>query len=321
MRRGGRPVARVKTVEKIWMNGELVDWADATVHIGSHGLHYGTGVFEGIRCYETDDGSAVFRLTDHLERLVASARLLRMALPFSVEELRSASLELVASNGLAECYLRPLAFYGAGNLGVRPNGNPVDVGIMCWPWGAYLGEEALRLGIRAMVSSWRRVGPNTIPHAAKATGVYVNSMLAVDQAVRAGYDEAILLTETGHIADGSGEHIFVVKDGSLLTPDLSASILPGITRDTIIALAGDLGYPVVETQLVRSDLYAADEVFMCGTAAEVTPLRSVDDHELGVGPVTFKVQAAYLDAVHGRGQARPGWLDRLPAEAEVTPAG
>jgi branched-chain amino acid aminotransferase len=309
----------VKTVEKIWMNGELVDWADATVHIGSHGLHYGTGVFEGIRCYETDDGSAVFRLTDHLERLVASARLLRMELPFSIEELRLASLELVAANGLAECYLRPIAFYGAGNLGVRPNGNPVDVGIMCWPWGAYLGEEALRFGIRAMVSSWRRVGPNTIPHAAKATGVYLNSMLAVDEAVRSGYDEAILLTETGHIADGSGEHIFVVKDGVLRTPDLSASILPGITRDTILTLAGDLGYPVIETQLVRSDLYAADEVFMCGTAAEVTPLRSVDDHELGVGPVTLEVQAAYLDVVHGRGAARPGWLDRLPAGAQAAP--
>ena len=188
---------------------------------------------------------------------------------------------------------------------------------MCWPWGAYLGEDSLRLGIRAMVSSWRRVGPNTIPHAAKATGIYLNSMLAVDEAVRAGYDEAILLTESGHIADGSGEHVFVVKDGVVLTPDLSASILPGITRDTVIALAAELGYPVVETRLVRSDLYTADEVFMCGTAAEVTPLRSVDDHELGVGPITLAVQAAYLDAVHGRGRARPGWLDPVPAEAEA----
>ncbi len=188
---------------------------------------------------------------------------------------------------------------------------------MCWPWGAYLGEDSLRLGIRAMVSSWRRVGPNTIPHAAKATGIYLNSMLAVDEAVRAGYDEAILLTESGHIADGSGEHVFVVRDGVVLTPDLSASILPGITRDTIVALAAELGYPVVESQLVRSDLYTADEVFMCGTAAEVTPLRSVDDHELGVGPITLEIQAAYLDAVHGGRRARPGWLDRVPAEAEA----
>ena len=171
-------------------------------------------------------------------------------------------MPLVAANGLTECYVRPIAFFGAGPLGVRPNGNPVEVGVMCWPWGAYLGEDSLRLGIRAMVSSWRRVGPNTIPHAAKATGIYLNSMLAVDEAVRAGYDEAILLTESGHIADGSGEHVFIVKDGAVLTPDLSASILPGITRDTIIALAAELGYPVVETQLVRSDLYMADEVFM-----------------------------------------------------------
>jgi branched-chain amino acid aminotransferase len=307
----------VNPVEKIWLNGELVAWADATVHIGAHGLHYGTGVFEGIRCYETAAGSAIFRLTDHLERLHASAQLLRIRLPYSVEELRSACLALVAANGLTECYVRPIAFYGAGPLGVRPNGNPVEVGVMCWPWGAYLGEDSLRLGIRAMVSSWRRVGPNTIPHAAKATGIYLNSMLAVDEAVRAGYDEAILLTESGHIADGSGEHVFVVKDGAVLTPDLSASILPGITRDTIIALARELGYPVVETQLVRSDLYMADEVFMTGTAAEVTPLRSVDDHEIGVGPITLAVQAAYLDVVHGRGGARPGWLDPVPAEAEA----
>jgi branched-chain amino acid aminotransferase len=303
------------TVEKIWLNGELVDWADATVHIGAHGLHYGTGVFEGIRCYENGEGSAIFRLTDHLARLEASARLLRMQLPFSVDELRSACLELVAANGLAECYLRPIAFYGAGPLGVRPNGNPIEVGIMCWPWGAYLGEDALTTGIRAMVSSWQRVGPNTIPHAAKATGVYLNSMLAVDEAVRGGYDEAILLTETGHIADGSGENIFVVKGGTVFTPDLSASILPGITRDTIITLAGDLGYEVAETQLVRSDLYTADEVFMTGTAAEVTPLRSVDDHELGVGPVTLAIQGAYLEVVHGRGVPRAGWLDPVATPA------
>ena len=183
MRGRGRPLAGVDPVEKIWLNGELVDWADATVHIGAHGLHYGTGVFEGIRCYRTDDGSAIFRLTDHLERLDASARLLRIRLPYSVDELRSACFALVAANGLTECYVRPIAFVGPGPLGVRPNGNPVEVGIMCWPWGTYLGEDSLRLGIRAMVSSWRRVGPNTIPHAAKATGIYLNSMLAVDEAV------------------------------------------------------------------------------------------------------------------------------------------
>jgi branched-chain amino acid aminotransferase len=301
----------MQTVEKIWMNGELVDWADANVHIGVHGLHYGTGVFEGVRCYETDDGPAVFRLGDHLERFAKSARLLRMELPFTVEELRSACLELVAANGLTECYLRPIAFFGAGELAVLPRDNPVEVGVMCWPWGAYLGEDGQRLGIRAMTSSWRRVGPNTIPHAAKATGVYLNSMLAVDEAIRAGYEEAILLTEQGHIADGSGEHIFLVKDGVVATPDLSMSILPGITRDTVIAIARELGFPVLETQLIRSDLYTADEVFMCGTAAEVTPLRSIDDHELGVGPITRELQTAYLDAVHGRGPTRPEWLDRV----------
>ncbi len=306
----------MQTVEKIWLNGELVDWADATVHLGAHGLHYGAGVFEGIRCYATDEGPAVFRLRDHLERFARSARLLRMRLPYSVEELRSACLAVVAANELRECYLRPIAFFGAGELAVLPRGNPVEVGVMCWPWGAYLGEEGQRLGIRAMISSWRRVDGNTIPHAAKATGVYLNSMLAVEEATRNGYEEAILLTDAGFVADGSGEHVFAVKDGVVRTPDLSASILPGITRDTIIFLAGVLGYPLQETRLIRSDLYVADEVFMCGTAAEVTPVRSVDDHELGVGPVTLDLQSAYLDAVRGRRGAPQEWLDRVP----VSPA-
>jgi len=306
----------MEAVDKIWLNGDLVDWADATVHLGAHALHYGTGVFEGIRCYSTESGPAVFRLRDHLERLEQSARLVRMRLPFSVDELHAACLELVAANELPECYLRPIAFYGAGELAVLPRGNPVDLGIMCWPWGTYLGEDGQRLGIRAMVSSWRRVGPNTIPHAAKATGVYLNSMLAVDEATRNGYDEAILLTDDGSIADGSGEHVFVVKGGVIRTPDLSASILPGVTRDTVVHLARELGYEVEETALIRSDLYQADEVFMTGTAAEVTPLRSVDDHELGVGPVTREVQEAYLDTVRGRRAAPPGWLAPVePASA------
>jgi branched-chain amino acid aminotransferase len=303
----------MEAVDKIWLNGECVDWADATVHLGVHGLHYGTGVFEGIRCYEIEGGSAVFRLRDHLERLEQSAQLIRMQLPYSVEELRAATIDLVAVNGLPECYVRPIAFYGAGNLAVLPRANPVEVGIMCWPWGAYLGEDGQRNGIRAMVSSWRRVGANTIPHAAKVTGVYVNSMLAVDEATRRGYDEAILLTDEGTIADGSGEHVFVVEDGVIRTPDLSASILPGITRDTICHLARELGFPLEEMPLIRSDLYRADEVFMTGTAAEVTPLRSVDDHELGVGPVTRAIQQAYLDAVRGRRPAPQDWLDRVEA--------
>ncbi len=308
----------MRETEKIWMNGELVDWADARIHVGTHGLHYGSGVFEGIRAYDTPKGSAVFRLGDHLQRLHDSARLLYMDLPYSIEELRDAHFQLISVNGLPECYLRPIAFYGYGELGVSAVGNPVDVVIMSWPWGAYLGEESLSQGIRAKISSWQRIGPNVIPHVAKATGVYLNSMLAVMEANRAGYDEAILLTDEGFIADGSGENIFVVKNGTIFTPDLSASILPGITRDTIIQIASDLGHEVIEKNLIRSDLYLADEVFMSGTAAEVTPLRAVDDHELGVGPVTLEIQKAYLDTARGRSERWAHWLDyATPAPAEA----
>jgi branched-chain amino acid aminotransferase len=307
----------MKATEKIWMNGELVDWADAKVHVGAHGLHYGSGVFEGIRCYETDAGPAVFRLTDHLERLHQSAALLHMELPYSVDELRLATHELIGVNGLSECYIRPIAFYGFGELGVHPGANPVDVVLMTWPWGAYLGEEALSKGIRAKVSSWKRVGPNTIPHVAKATGIYLNSMLAVIEATRAGYEEAILLTDDGYVADGSGENIFVVKDEIISTPDLSASILPGITRQTVIEIAQTLGYAVHERQLIRSDLYVADELFMCGTAAEVTPVRSVDDHEIGdPGPVTKAIQDVFFEVVRGRDDRFLRWLEY----AEKTPA-
>jgi branched-chain amino acid aminotransferase len=309
----------VRETEKIWMNGELVDWADARIHVGAHGLHYGSGVFEGIRAYETAKGSAVFRLTEHLKRLDNSARLLNMELPYSVEELRSACHELIAANGLPECYLRPIAFFGYGELGVSALGNPVDVVIMSWPWGAYLGEDGLKNGISAKISSWQRIGPNVIPHVAKATGVYLNSMLAVTEANRAGYDEAILLTGDGFIADGSGENVFIVKGGGLFTPDLATSILPGITRDTVIQIAQDLGYTVHETSLIRSDLYLADEAFMTGTAAEVTPLRAVDDFEIGVGPITLEIQEAYLDTARGRSERWAQWLEyatpRAPAEA------
>jgi branched-chain amino acid aminotransferase len=307
----------MQETEKIWMNGELVDWADAKVHVGVHGLHYGTGVFEGIRCYETPKGPAVFRLVDHLQRLEDSARLLYMALPYSVEELRQASHELIAVNGLPECYLRPIAYYGYGQLGVSTRGNPVDVVLMSWPWGAYLGDEGLRTGIRAKISSWRRVGPNVIPHVAKATGIYLNSMLAVTEAQRAGYDEAILLTAEGFVADGSGENVFVVKNGRIMTPPLSTSILPGITRATVIEIAQELGYVVEETNLIRTDLYLADEVFMVGTAAEVTPLREIDDQEIGVGPVTMELQQAYLATVRGQIEDRQHWLDFVPARAEA----
>jgi branched-chain amino acid aminotransferase len=308
----------MRQTEKIWMNGELVDWADAKIHVGSHGLHYGSGVFEGIRAYETPKGTAVFRLTDHLERLENSARLLYMELPYAVDDLKAACMELIGVNGLPECYVRPIAFYGYGELGVAATSNPVDVVIMSWPWGTYLGEDGLKNGIRAKISSWQRVGPNVIPHVSKATGIYLNSMLAVTEANRAGYDEAILLTSEGFIADGSGENVFVVRGGTIYTPDLSTSILPGITRDTVIQIAQDLGHTVTEKNLIRSDLFLADEVFMTGTAAEVTPLRSVDDVEIGVGPITLEIQKAYLDTVRGRSERWAQWLEyATPAPAEA----
>jgi branched-chain amino acid aminotransferase len=302
----------VQETEKIWMNGELVDWADAKVHVGVHGLHYGSGVFEGIRCYDTPKGPAVFRLGEHLQRLHNSARLLQMELPYSVDELTDATNELLGANGLDECYIRPIAFYGYGQLGVSARGNPVETVLMSWPWGSYLGEEGLANGIRAKISSWQRVPPNVVPHVAKATGVYLNSLLAVTEANNAGYDEAILLTPEGTVADGSGENIFVVKNGVIYTPDLASGILPGITRDTVTQIAQDLGYTVLEKALIRSDLYLADEVFMTGTAAEVTPLRSVDDYELGVGEITLAIQKAYLDTVRGKSERWSQWLDHVP---------
>jgi branched-chain amino acid aminotransferase len=245
-----------------------------------------------------------------MQRLHNSAQLLYMELPYSVDELRAATLDLLGVNGIPEAYIRPIAFYGYGELGVGPGSNPIDVVIMSWPWGAYLGDEGLKNGIRAKISSWQRIGPNVIPHVAKATGIYLNSMLAVTEANRGGYDEAILLTDEGYVADGSGENIFVVKDGAIGTPDLSSSILPGITRDTVIQIAQDLGYTVNETNLIRSDLYLADEIFMTGTAAEVTPIRSVDDQEVGdPGPVTKEIQSAYLDTVRGKSERWSHWLE------------
>jgi branched-chain amino acid aminotransferase len=302
----------MQETEKIWMNGELVDWADAKVHVGVHGLHYGSGVFEGIRCYDTPKGPAIFRLRDHMQRLQNSARLLYMDIPFSVDELSTACNELIGTNGLPECYIRPIAFYGYGELGVAAKGNPVETVIMSWPWGTYLGAESLQKGISAKISSWQRVSPNIVPHVSKATGVYINSMLAVTEANNAGYDEAILLSPEGTVADGSGENIFLVRDGVLYTPDLATGILPGITRDTVKQIAEDLGYTVIEKSVIRSDLYLADEVFMCGTAAEVTPLRAIDDHEIGVGEITRAIQNAYLETVRGQSDRWSHWLAPVP---------
>ena len=307
----------MQETEKIWMNGELVDWADAKIHVGTHGLHYGSGVFEGIRCYETPKGPAVFRLRDHLQRLHDSARLLYMELPYSIDELRDALPRVDRVNGLPECYLRPIAFYGYGQLGVAARDNPVETVIMSWPWGAYLGDDGMANGIRGKISSWQRIGPNVIPHVAKATGVYLNSMLAVTEAIRAGYDEAILLTAEGTIADGSGENIFIVKNGTIATPRALDLDPPGITaRHDHPDRAG----PRVHGRGDRPDplrpLPRRRGVHV-RHRAEVTPLKSVDDYELGVGPVTLEIQKAYLETVRGQSERWAQWLDHT---ATRTPA-
>jgi branched-chain amino acid aminotransferase len=308
----------VNETEKIWMNGELVPWGDAKVHVLSHVLHYGSGVFEGIRAYKTDRGPAVFRLTDHLRRLERSGEIYFMDLPYSIEELRQATHDVIAANNLETCYIRPLAYRGYGELGINPLTCPVDVIIAVWPWGAYLGEEALEKGVRVMTSSWRRIGPNTLPAAAKASGQYLNSQLAKMEAMHGGYDEAILLNEQGFLADGSGENVFVVQDGVLSTPPTTSSCLPGITRDTVIRIARGMGYEVHETDVVRSSLYHADEVFFTGTAAEITPIRSVDDHEIGPGPITKKIQTEFFAITTGGSELSPEYLDypsATPAKA------
>jgi branched-chain amino acid aminotransferase len=310
----------VQPVDVIWMNGEFVNWDDAKVHVLTHGLHYGTGVFEGIRCYETKDGPAIFRHREHLERLYKSAGLYYMPIPFEVEELRQATHELIGRNGLRSCYIRPLAFRGYGQMGLNPLDAPVEVSIAVWPWGAYLGEEGKRLGVRAKVSSWRRISPDSlIPHA-KASGQYLNSVLAKIESVKAGYEEAILLDDEGNVCEGSGENLFVVRDGTIYTPGQTASILDGITRSSVMQIAKNLGHPIEERHLARAELYLADEVFCCGTAAEIVPIREIDDHPIGSGepgPVTRGVQAVYEDAITGRADRYREWLDvvQVPSRA------
>jgi len=302
----------VEPVEHIWMNGELVAWEDAKVHVLTHGLHYGTGVFEGIRCYETADGPAIFRLREHLERLYKSAELFYMPVPFELEELRAATHELVGRNDLRSCYIRPLVFRGYGQMGLNPLEAPVDVCIAAWPWGAYLGEEGKRDGIRAKVSSWRRISPDSlIPHA-KASGQYLNSVLAKIESLKAGYEEAILLDDHGHVCEGSGENLYAVSDGVITTPPQTASILDGITRKSVLQIASDLGHGVVERDLARAELYLADEVFCSGTAAEIVPIREIDDHAIGTGepgPVTRGIQATFEEAISGRAERYREWLD------------
>ncbi len=309
----------MEKAELIWLNGEFVPWDEAKVHVLSHGLHYGTGVFEGIRAYETDRGPAVFRHREHLERLARSAALYHFELPHGIDELRDVVHELIRRNGLRSCYIRPLAFRGYGEMGLYAQSAPIEMTIAVWPWGAYLGEEAKRRGIRAKVSSWRRVSPDgLIPHA-KAAGQYLNSILAKTESANAGYDEAILLDQRGLVSEGSGENIFLVRDGILVTPGHTASILDGVTRRSVIQIARDLGYEVVERDVARSELYIAEEVFLCGTAAELVPVREVDDRSLTApGEITAHVQAKFEDAVHGRAEEYLEWLDIVEEPSKVT---
>jgi len=309
----------VQKSEWIWMNGDLVPWDEANVHVLSHGLHYGTGVFEGIRCYPTDRGPAVFRHREHLERLASSAMLYHLDVPYEVDELQAATQELIRRNGLDSCYIRPIAFRGYGEMGLYATSAPIEVIIAVWPWGAYLGEEGKRRGIRAKVSGWRRISPaSLIPHA-KASGQYLNSILAKTESAKAGYEEAILLDERGNVCEGSGENIFVVRDGVIATPGHTSSILDGISRRSVIQIASDIGYTVVERDVARAELYLADEVFLCGTAAELVPVREIDDRELGdPGEVTRVIQAKFDDALHGRAQEYLEWLDLVEQPSKVT---
>jgi branched-chain amino acid aminotransferase len=300
------------------MNGEFVAWEDAQVHVLTHALHYGTGVFEGIRAYETDRGTAIFRHHDHLDRLEKSAAFYYMDLPFSKEQMREATHELIVRNGFKSCYIRPLVWRGHGPMGLNPLDNPVEAMVAVWEWGAYLGEEGKSRGIRAKVSSWRRIGSDSlIPHA-KASGQYLNSVLAKIESVKAGYEEAILLDRHGHVCEGTGENVFAVKDGVIATPGHSASILDGINRKSVIEIAGDLGYEVQVRDIARSELALADELFLTGTAAELTPVREIDDIELGPpGEVTRAIQQAFDDALHGRSQQYAQWLDVVPVPSEA----
>ena len=301
----------ITEVEKIWMDGELVLWHESKVHVLSHALHYGSGVFEGIRAYETPRGAAVWHLDEHLKRLFRSAKLYHMEIPFSHEALVAATKDVIVANGLNACYIRPLAFRGYGEMGVNPLQAEVNVTIAVWPWGAYLGEDALEQGVRIKVSSWRRNGQNSLPAAAKATGQYINSVLAKVESLKAGYDEAIMLNEAGFITDGSGENVFIVRDGLITTPPIQAGCLDGITRGTVITLARDAGYRVREENLTRTDLYNAEECFFTGTAAELTPIREVDDRVVGEGhrgPVTKELQSAFFAATKGENPKYPDWL-------------
>jgi branched-chain amino acid aminotransferase len=295
---------------KIWMNGDLVDWDQAQVHVLTHTLHYGTGVFEGIRAYETADGPAVFRLTEHIERLFNSAKILGMTIPYTVEELIAATKQTVASTGLPACYVRPLAYYGYGEMGLNTQPCRVDVAIACWPWGAYLGDDAVSKGVRMKISSWTRHDHNTMPPAAKTVGNYVNSSLAKVEALNAGYEEAIMLAPNGLVAECTGENIFVSRNGIFLTPPISAGALEGITQNSVMRIAADLGIDIRVDNIARSDLYIAEEAFVCGTAAEVSSVRSVDDRDIPCpGPKTVAIAEVYAKAVRGEDPRYRDWCE------------
>ena len=311
----------LKATEKIWRNGQFIAWDDAKIHVLSHVVSYGSSVFEGIRCYETPGGPAVFRLPEHVRRMVDSAKIYRMdKFAFSQQELATAILDLVSVNHLQSCYIRPIVLRGYGEMGVNGQKNPVDVYLACWEWGKYLGDEAMAEGVDVCVSSWTRIAPNTLPALAKAGANYMNSQLIKMEAISNGYSEGIALDKAGYVSEGSGENIFLVRDGKIVTPPAGASVLPGITRDTVLTLAKDLGIPVVESVVPREALYVADEVFFSGTAAEITPIRSIDRITIGEGrrgPIAEALQKEFFAIVDGTKPDRYGWLSAVPVTASV----
>ncbi len=304
------------SADYVWMNGEFVAFEDAKVSVLTHALHYGTGVFEGVRCYDTPSGPAVFRHTAHIDRLFQSARLYHMEIPFTREELKRATDELIVRNGFKGCYIRPLVFRGLGPMGLNPLTSAVDVIVACWEWGSYLGDEGKLNGVRARVSSWRRIDSGSVIPAAKATGQYLNSILAKIESEKAGYEEGILLDQRGMVCEGTGENLFIVKDGKIATPTFANDILGGINRASVIEIIRDLGIELQERDVARGELYLADEVFMTGTAAELTPIREIDDYAVGTGrpgPITEQVRTIFEDALHGRSERYAAWNDRVEA--------
>ncbi len=312
----------LKYCEKVWHNGEFIPWNEATIHVASHVISYASCLFEGIRCYDTPQGPAIFRLKEHTDRLVNSCKIYRMELQFTRDQLAQAMVELVRVNNVKHCYLRPVIFRGYGEVGVNPLKNPIEIYLLAWEWGKYLGEEALRQGVDVCVSSWQRIAPNTLPAIAKSAANYMNSQLVKMEALTNGYVEGISLDASGHVSEGSGENLFIVREGKIITPPLSSSILPGITRDSVITLARELGYTVIEQTISREMLYIADEVFFTGTAAEITPIRSVDRIVVGKGqpgPITLSLQERFLSIVQGQAEDKYGWLTLCSQPVAVAP--